>query len=360
MGKRNSNLKIAIIGPYPPPYGGISIHVQRMHYFLQQERNIKHIVYTETDVEKADLFDIRRDKKWLLKYFFTAKENILHFHDISWKKRVLIGFMGFFGKKVVLTIHGESLNNQINQSNWIEKRLLVWALKNINIIIVVKANTKSFIMGLGVKNEKIEFIPTFIPPTVRDEDFAEIPQEVWTFIKRHSPIISANAFKIVFYNNEDLYGIDMCIELCDSLKSKYPKVGFIFCLPDIGDYDYFNKMKQRIKNKGIESNFLFQTKPCQMYPIIMKSDVFVRPTNTDGYGISVAEAIYFKIPAVASDVCMRTESTILFKNRDINEFILKVKMVLNNYEHYKNKLCGIELKDNVRKILKIYQKIAGR
>ena len=72
MEKRNNSLKIAIIGPYPPPYGGISIHVQRMHYFLQQERNIKHIVYTETDVEKVDLFDISRDKKWLLKYFFTA------------------------------------------------------------------------------------------------------------------------------------------------------------------------------------------------------------------------------------------------------------------------------------------------
>jgi len=348
--------KIAMIGPYPPPYGGISIHVQRMHRYLQ-ERNIEHTVYTNMDAEEASLVNIGKRKKWLLKYFFSAKEEIIHFHSIDWRERVLIGIMGFTGRKVILTIHGESLNNQITQGNWIKKKILSWALKNMNSIIVVNYRIKGFLVSLGVKSTRIKYIPAFIPPTVKDEDIVKIPQDVWDFIDSHKPVISANAFRITFYNNQDLYGIDMCIDLCAYLKQYYPKVGFVFCLPDIGNYEYFHKMKQKIAEKGIKDNFLFQTKPCQLYPILMKSDIFVRPTNVDGYGVSLAEAIYFKVPAIASDVCPRPEGTILFRSRDIDDFTSKIKDVLDNYEQYKQRLKAIKIDDNFEKILKVYKKL---
>jgi len=358
MEKGNNNFKVAIIGPYPPPYGGISVHVQRMHHFLQ-ERNNKHVIYTKIDMEKADLVNIDKQKRWLLKYFFTAKENILHFHSIDWKERVLIGLMGFLGKKVILTIHGESLNNQLNQSNWLKRKILIWAIKNIKNIIAVNPKIKSLLISLGIKPKKVECVPAFIPPAIKHEDIAEIPKEVWEFIDSHTQIISANAFRISFYNNQDLYGIDMCIDLCANLKRYYPQIGLVFCLPDIGNYEYFNKMKQKIKEKHLEYNFLFQTKPRQLYPILMKSDLFVRPTNTDGYSVSVAEAIYFKVPTVASNVCQRPEGTNLFKSRDIDDFTLRVRCVLGNYKQYKNKLKDIELENNAEKILEIYQKLAG-
>ena len=151
----------------------------------------------------------------------------------------------------------------------------------------------------------------------------------------------------------------MCIDLCANLKQYYPRIRLVFCLPDIGDYEYFNKLKRRIAEKGIENNFLFITEQYQFYPILMKCDVFVRPTNTDGYGISIAEAIFFKVPAVASDVCQRPEGTILFKSRDINDFILKVKDVLDNYERERAKLERVENINSTDKIIKIYRKLAG-
>ena len=87
----------------------------------------------------------------------------------------------------------------------------------------------------------------------------------------------------------------------------------------------------------------------------MKSDVFVRPTNTDGYGISIAEAIYFKVPAVASNVCSRPEGTILFRSRDSDDFVSKVNHVLNNYKEYKGEIANIEFENNIKKIVKIYK-----
>lgn len=356
MSRKNNRQKIAIIGPYPPPYGGISVHIKRMHEFLLK-KNLEHVIYTNTETKEENVVCVANSKKWLLKYSLSAKENIIHFHSISWRERILIGVMGFLSKKVVLTIHGQTLNDQINQGNWLKKRMLAWALRNISTIIVVNPKIKDLIVSLGIKSENIEIIPSFIPPTIRKGEIAEIPPEIWDFIDSHTPIISANASRMVFYNNQDLYGVDMCIDLCANLKNAYPKIGFVFCLPNIGDCKYFEKTKQRIIEHGIENNFRFQTKSCQFYPILMKSNVFVRPTNTDGYGVSIAEAICFKVPAVASDVCPRPEGTILFKSRDIDDFALKVKDVLDNYGRYKKSLETVSFGDNFEKIMKVYQKL---
>ncbi len=360
MSQQITKPKISLIGPYPPPYGGIAIHIKRLKEQLE-ERGYECIVYElgRHEPTERNVIRIKKVKRWLLRYFLFAKENVIHFHNPDWRMRVIMGKMGMWGKKTIISIHGESLNDSLKGGGWFRKQIIKFGLKHTSFVIAVNPKIEELALALGVKPECVKVIPSFIPPTIKKEEIAEIPQEVWRFIDNHSPIVSANAFKIAFYNNQDLYGIDMCINLCANLKQEYPKVGFVFCLPDIGDYEYFNKMKQRIKESGIEDNFFFQTKPCQFYPILMKSNVFVRPTNTDGYGVSIAEAIYFKVPSIASNVCRRPEGTILFKSRDINDFILKVKDVLDNYEEHKKRLESVILEDNAEKIIKIYQNLSN-
>jgi len=356
---KNTKPKIALIGPHPPPYGGIAIHIQRLKKQLE-ERGYECVVYEmgrQGEPSEGNIIRVKNPKRWLPRYFFFAKEDVVHFHNPDWRMRVIMGLMGLMGKKTVISIHGESLNDSLKEGSWFRKQIIKFALKYTSFVIVLNPRIEELALSLGAKPERVEVIPSFILPTIKGEEIVEIPQKVWDFINSHRPVISANASKIVFYNDQELYGIDMCIDLCANLKHAYPQIGFIFCLPNIGDYDYFNKMKQRIKKRGIEDNFLFQIKPCQLYPIIMRSDVFVRPTNVDGYGISIAEAIYFKVPAVASNVCPRPEGTILFKNRDIDDFTSKAKDILNNYEEHKKRLETITLEDNAEKIIKVYQKL---
>lgn len=350
--------KIILFGPYPKPYGGVSVHIMRLKERLERN-DISCVVYDNSGKfkEENNVIGVGNTKIWILKQFLHNADDIIHFHGYSPKLLIYLSLLIAFKRtKVIITLH--SFRYDIKSINLLDK-LAFWLAKKYEIIfITVSSEIKDKIIFHGISSQRIEIIPAFIPPIIRDEESIEIPQETWNFIDRHTPVISANAFRISFYNGQDLYGIDLCIDLCANLKKDYPQIGFVFCLPDIGDYEYFNKMKQKIKNERLGGNFLFQTKPCQMYPIIMKSDVFVRPTNTDGYGVSVAEAICFKIPAVASDVCRRADGTILFKNRDINAFTLKVKDILDNYEQHKKKLNGVKLEDNFERILKIYQKLS--
>jgi len=350
-------MKISLVGVYPPPYGGRSIHIQRLKKRLEEE-GVTCTIYDNSGVFKKEnnVIIMKRTSTWLIGQLLHGTENIIHCHNYSPKLLILFSLLSLLkGKRVIFALHSfryspEDLDLWDKFAFWLVIRARVY-------FITVGPEIKEKIVSLGVKPEYVEVIPSFIPPAIREEEIAGIPQEVWYFIDNHSPVISANAFKISFYNDQDLYGIDMCLDLCANLKKDYPQTGFVFCLPDIGDYDYFHKMKQRIAQKGIENNFLFQTEPCQFYPILMKSDVFVRPTNTDGYGVSIAEAIYFKVPAVASDVCPRPEGTILFKSRDIGDFTLKVEDVLDNYEWHKKSLGAVNLKDNFKKIMKVYQSL---
>lgn len=59
-------------------------------------------------------------------------------------------------------------------------------------------------------------LPAFIPyekeSTKINGDYLKSLQ-IEEFMTSHEILLCANAFKIVFHNNEDLYGIDLCIEL---------------------------------------------------------------------------------------------------------------------------------------------------
>ena len=66
-------MKIAIVGPFPPPYGGISIHVQRLMQKLEMDG-------FEVNVNKN--MTVRR---WIIfGRWHWFKYDIVHFHDTRW------------------------------------------------------------------------------------------------------------------------------------------------------------------------------------------------------------------------------------------------------------------------------------
>ncbi len=356
MFMKDRKINVALFGPYPPPYGGVSIHIYRLKNLLV-ENNIGYTVYDITQFfDKKDKIDDLLVKKWHMILHFS--KGIVHIHNSGLnllKIFLLSNLLKIKDNKIIITFH--SLRDNIENADRLKNKILRTCFMYISHFIVVNQEIKEKLINIGIKSEKISVIPAFLPPTIIKKDSEVIPSEIWDFINNHHPILSANAFRVKFYNNQDLYGIDMCIDLCTNLKKNYPQIGFVFCLPDIGNNEYFTKMKNKISMNGIDNNFIFVTQPYQFYPILLKSDLFVRPTNTDGDAISIRESIYFKIPSVVSDVVPRPTGTNLFRNRDSHEFALKVEDVIKNYKKYKMELENLEVENNFDGIKKIYQKL---
>lgn len=346
---QSSQNKIIIYGILPPPFGGVSIHLLRFKKYLENFGANFVFVHSNNPNQKHAF----------IKLFFSQlnfKKNIIHLHGFQTGKNLLffLFLMFFCRKNIVVTIHNNRFLLNYNSLKNVQKIIAKLFYSNISHIISVNPDSK---YGFITTN-KISVIPAFISPAPDETDINQLPEFFHNIRKKHKFLITANAFKIFFYNNKDLYGIDLSIELMKKLvENGYRDIGFIYVIPDIGEYNYYKEMQNMVKKYKIEDNFHFYTEPVAYPAVINMCSLFIRPTNTDGYGVSIAEAIFLKKPAIASDVCKRPEGTILFENRNIDDLYIKTTNVINNYKEHRTRIKDIEFEDNAEKILGVYKKV---
>jgi glycosyltransferase involved in cell wall biosynthesis len=361
MSKWSGELKVALVGIYPPPYGGVSVHVQRLHARCLSN-NIRCTVYDVSRRVKKAQNVVNVTRIWNWPRILASRQDVIHVHTTSmhWEIPAIFYYLARIkGSKYVLSYHSLRYSPQdfSPPGRWMMKVILSSAAH----CIAVNPEIRDGLIALGARTDKISVIPAFLPPAANLHKIDEIPREVRDFMENHSPVISAGAFRMVFHDGQDRYGIDMCIEMCTRLKSIYPRVGVVFCLPEIGDRAYFARLQQEIKDKNVADSFLFVTKhPGEVYPIWQKSDIFVRPTNSDGDAVSLREALYLKTPSVASDAAPRPEGTVIFRNRDVEDFIARVKMVWDNYDDYREKTNSLKIESGLKEILQVYRGVADK
>lgn len=348
-------LSIALVGVYPPPIGGISVHIKRLEKLLD-DLGIENSVYDDSGAEKESKKDIKHlaiENMTLSDFRKSVPEKLVHVHTHSWTKRFkYVLYSKLTGKKVVLTFH--SFRDQLEDHDKQTRRMIKFVLMFADRIIAVGENEKNKLIKWGARSRKVIFIPSYIKYNTQE---GEVPKYIDEFTKKFKYILTANGSNLSVYNGEDLYGIDMCIDLCASIGEEYD-LGFIFCLTRANKKAYFEKLKQRIVDKGVENRFLLATDKIALVPVLKKTHVFLRPTNTDSYGMSVAEAIAEKVPTIASNVCNRAEGTVLFKSRDFKDLEDKVQLVLNNYDQYQSRLADVEIKDYGHEIVKLYKDLS--
>ena len=112
--------------------------------------------------------------------------------------------------------------------------------------------------------------------------------------------------------------------------------------------------------KNIQNNFYIYTNPLSFPALLKISDVFLRPTNSDGDALSIREAIDLKVPVVASDCVIRPNGVALFKSRDLVDFFNVTTQVLRSYEYYKTQSKHYTVENNSQQILNVYNKTIHR
>ncbi len=321
IGETKFRKKVYIIGPYPPPYGGVSVYIYRYTKLLR-EMGFK--------VKNIDFYKFSNFKKlWFLFSLVFNPDNITY-HVNSIHFSINLAFLlRIFPCEISYYAHS-SLG--LEELSGIRKKAFSLFLKRTDECVFVGELVKRDYQLRGFTfptNSHIK--PAFLPPPVDEElkIWNSYDEETKIFLLNRKPLIVANAFRITFYDNVDLYGIDLCIELTSLLKKEYPDLGFLFALAETGDQSYFSVLTKRIQNLKIEKNFYFLTGQKELWPIFRKAKLMIRPTYKDGFGISISEAQYLGCKTIASDVCIRPEGTILFRNRDIEDLVKKVEWCLN-------------------------------
>jgi len=324
------NNKILFIGPYPPPLGGVSVHIKRITHILKKEGYNIHICNTSKNCQSRYINFFN-----LLKSIYLGNYDIIHIHGLSIKTDLMIFLFKYLKKyKIYFTDHNPRLLINKNKfKTYFINRFIV----NLDYLIVVSDLILENYKKSGVKfPENIIVKNAFLPPPIEEANQIEqtYSDESKEFIKTHKPMLIANAYEVAFYRNIDLYGLDLCVELTHRLKRNFPNIGFLFALANEEvNTAYIHDVKQNIKALSINNNFHFMTGQKELWPLFKRADLGIRPTLTDGDALSVREALSFNCPVIASDVVKRPRGTICFKSRDIDDLYRCAYQVLraDNY-----------------------------
>lgn len=314
----SASLRILLAGPVPTPIGGISIHISRLSSWLSAQ-GIKVNLVDETKHKKKGVYNIR-SMRFLSYLRYLARCNVAHIQSSVHLFRIFhIIMCRLLGLRVIVTIHSWRPGDLITPINRI-------FLKLAHKVVLVREQINDY---LKLRNYHV--FPAFLPPTTCRKD---LPEDIQTFIgtvrTRGYFLLCANAYEMIEYNGQDLYGLDLCVELMVLLTSKSDvEAAFVFVVScDAKSNQLYVNAQKLIKERGLENRFCLYNKPLDFITLMKQCDLVLRPTNTDGDALTIREALYFDIPVIASDIVQRPPGTILFRNRDVKELMRRTVDVL--------------------------------
>ena len=258
--------EVIIVGPLPPPFGGISTHIQRLL-----------VVLTETDISPTVINQYGAPKVSVIVRIFKAllQRKVVHLHLYHRFLFLLAALSRFVGRKgqLIITIHNDRLNNSLI---WLTAARLAAPSQ----LIVV--SERALDVWRPVVKCPVVHIPAFIEPKTISE------------LSSGDKRCIANIWS--YYGPESIkeYGLDIFRAFSQRLRS----IPFVLYLgstdasPELEDYFSREPNVRIVHGTSLVDEFNTQ-------------DILLRLNRVDAYGVSIAEALCLGVPTLASTACSR-------------------------------------------------------
>ncbi len=318
-------LKIFQVGAYPPPYGGVTVHLMRLHDHLRREGMDSTIIDLSPGPKRVpgvlNLSWPEADA-----YLAGSPRSVVHFHAFdpahAWRYARLSR-----RHVTVLSLHNERFGQDLEAVHPLRRLLARRRLRRLHCVVVDSEHCKKIAARVWGENADIRLIPEFIPP-------AEIPAldhpGLAALRARCRHLLASSAWRVSFHDGQDLYGLDMLVELLRRLvHDRQMDVGLAVLLPTVGDEAYFGALTGRVESLGLGARCLFVNEPIvEASSLWREADLVIRATNTDGNSLTVQEALALGVPVVASDCVERPAGALLFRTRDQDDLTDRVARLL--------------------------------
>jgi len=358
---------VLLIGAYPPPYGGNSIHIQRLHQ-LCKVKGMDCVVLnpyrSPSNLDEEGVFKFRGNAVFRilnliisLRRFSMVRYRIVHIHVTALEKFRYVGIPILLvcrSFKKVLTIHGGDFIEVYGKSNFLRRRLIRYLVSKFDKIITVNNKQKELLIAkFGIAPQKIIMIPAFLPP---------LPDGNFTLSENTDLIVEVTKLKSKFDKLGlvagyilPIYGFHDVLDALISVRKLGVKLGLIFVFYTESDRKYESQLIERV-NEIPGVLILRDIKPEAFIEVLRYCDVFIRPTYLDGDSIALREAIYLGKQVIASDCVERPDGCVLFKLGDPDDLARKLVDVA------RDKNLGIVsnvMVENGERILNVYKELSG-
>lgn len=349
--QQNSNLTqpcIGLVGAWPPPWGGISVHIQRLADHLSHSGCRVVALDTEWRPNKAqppNYYSVGKDR-WLAARVMRAVAesgiDVLNLHLFGPEWKILVPFAAvqeLTGVPIVVTMHSlrRCAATLVPRERWVFSQ----AARRLQHFLCAGDHVRSNLLEFGVPPERTTTIIPYLAPSLAG-DPGSLPPEVEAFMASRQPLVSSGTGVLVKHDGRDLYGLDLFVRVANVVRRHYPDIGFVFVIAGECDAELVGDALEFIADNGLEHNVLLYRKPISPGTLLWaRSDVFVRPTLSDGDAISLREALEGGVPCVASDAVKRPDSVRLFRTSDWADCARVLLGVLANLPAERDRLTGV-------------------
>jgi glycosyltransferase involved in cell wall biosynthesis len=300
----NEKTRVLIIGPYPPPIGGVAVHVKN---FMEQNSVLEKCAISLYRTGKRDrstnnIVQIIVDTSYILKYIVTRPckdADAVHIHTAShwsfFRKIPYVLTSKFFSKsKVILHVHGAEFDVFFAESPKILKHLIRHVIKSSDAVIVTSPAWIPVLQRIGGDYNSIYPVPNGYVST----DFYPVE----TMIARTKLNIPHNKKVLITVGALEVYkGHEYLIKSMRLLADKHDDIVVYI----IGEGSSKEHLRSLIKQHSLEDTVILTggDKPIQELNLFMNAcDLFVLPSLHEGNPTVMFEALGCGKPFVGTSV----------------------------------------------------------
>jgi glycosyltransferase involved in cell wall biosynthesis len=298
MGRR-----VIVVGPLPPPYGGVSVYVNALRVHLAG-LGVRLWAYGSGSAPDSSVRLFNHRKLGIIRLLLSEGRrarilDITH-HHFEYPNALLLPLWLVF--KWLLrfewhkNVHDGTLPARHRGFGLAQRLLFRLAARSIDSFIVVSEDLKRWLQDEIKVRQQVTVIPCLLP-VARQTAVAALPagvaEALAAYRQRPRRVCSIGAFI-------PNYGFKHIADAVETLRQQTGEdIGLALVAGTFaGDEDYRAQVLRRRDWITVVEN---APNPA-VYQILKASNVFVRATGQESYGISRVEAIWCGLPVVATPV----------------------------------------------------------
>jgi asparagine synthase (glutamine-hydrolysing) len=313
IGRRNGSatqLDVLLVGPYPPPFGGVSAHVKHLGEMIQHEGlsvGILNHFHTESS-NPLIVGDLRRNPLLCWRALRKANARVVHYHHSRWSTLIAVAAAMPTDDQTAtaITVHGQVLDRYLRGRQPVAQ-LTKRALQRFDSIIAVSPEIAA-VLQAALPGRPIEVIPAYLPNGA-DDASGRLSAESHAFLNAGAPTLIAVAYRLYPDGSGiGMYGLDFALDGFASLAGEHSTLQLaIFVAQDPRSRRERRQLAQlrgQVAAAGAADRVRIIIGEA-LVPAFSYDCILLRPTSTDGDAVAIREALAAGKQVLASDVVAR-------------------------------------------------------
>jgi glycogen synthase len=316
--------KVVLLGPYPPPYGGVSVYISTLFDFVKNE-GVELWTYAGRKIEGPDIFFM--NSRAGLPALVMRRGRGARIADnthflVEYPSLLVPGWIGLkkvLGFEWIKIIHDGSLPARFSGLSKFRRALFRLSIAHVSKFVVVSKELERWLRDEIAATQEIVVIKSLLPIKEMAALSHITAGGLSSYLESQKRVCSIGAFI-------PEYGFDQVANAVEQLRrTTGENIGLALLDGAFASDDDFRKQVLRDRDW---ITVLQDVPHPEVQEILRRSDVFVRAFQFESYGLSRIEAIWAGTPVIATNAG-ETRGMLTFDFGDREKLVSHLKAVLS-------------------------------